>query len=213
MTLDVIIFGAGGHAQVVADILFRMYETDGSVRPIGYLDDDQTLWGRRFLDLPVMGSTLDLKNIPHHAVVIAIGNNRIRKRFAYSLTQMGEQFVTASHPTAIIAPDVTIKPGTMICAGVIINTGSMIGGHVILNTGSAIDHHNFIHSYSHIAPGVHLGGQVIVEDGAFVGLGASVIPRVNIGAWSMVGSGAVVISDIPAGVTAVGVPAKPLRRS
>jgi len=39
-------------------------------------------------------------------------------------------------------------------------------------------------------------------------MGASVIQGRTIGRWSIVGSGAVAISDIPANVTAVGVPAK-----
>jgi acetyltransferase-like isoleucine patch superfamily enzyme len=52
-----------------------------------------------------------------------------------------------------------------------------------------------------------LSGQVRVALGAHIGTGASVIQGIRIGAWSIVGAGAVVIRDVPAGVTAVGVPA------
>ncbi|HEU67991.1 MAG TPA: sugar acetyltransferase, partial [Candidatus Acetothermia bacterium] len=48
-----------------------------------------------------------------------------------------------------------------------------------------------------------------------VGVGASVIPGVRIGAWSVVGAGAAVIRDVAPGSTVAGVPARSLgeRRS
>jgi len=42
--------------------------------------------------------------------------------------------------------------------------------------------------------------------------GATVINRVSIGDWTIVGAGAVVVDDLPAGVTAVGVPARVIVR-
>jgi acetyltransferase-like isoleucine patch superfamily enzyme len=45
-----------------------------------------------------------------------------------------------------------------------------------------------------------------------VGTGAAVIQGVEIGSWSVIGAGAVVTTDIPANVTAVGVPAAPVRQ-
>ena len=49
-----------------------------------------------------------------------------------------------------------------------------------------------------------------VGDGAMVGLGARVLPGVTIGAGATVGAGAVVIRDVEAGSTVVGVPARPI---
>ena len=37
--MDIIIVGAGGHGQVVADILQRAYENRGVDRPVGFVDD------------------------------------------------------------------------------------------------------------------------------------------------------------------------------
>ena len=86
----------------------------------------------------------------------------------------------------------------MICAGVVVNTGSVIGTHVILNTGCTVDHHNSIGSCAHVAPGTHMGGEVVIEEGALVGIGAIVAPRTTIGAWAIVGAGAVVTKPVPA---------------
>jgi sugar O-acyltransferase (sialic acid O-acetyltransferase NeuD family) len=209
----VLILGAGGHAQVVADILLRARDAGQPVTPIGYLDDNASLHGKVFLDLPVLGHIMALDRVPHDAIIIAVGNNQIRKRLADEFSAAGETFAGAHHPAATIAPDVLIGPGAMICAGVVINTGSAIGAHVILNTGCTVDHHNDIESYAHIAPGVHTGGEVIIAEGALIGIGATIAPRTSVGAWATVGAGAVVTKPVPPGVTVVGVPARPLQRS
>lgn len=206
--MRVLIFGAGGHAQVVADILWRMQEAGIDVSPVGYLDDNPALEGQDFLDLPVLGSVARLPAIPHDAVIVAIGENATRKKLFERLKGQGEQFIIARHPRAVVAPDVPIGPGSMICAGVVVNPGSVIGANVILNTGCTVDHHNRIGDHAHIAPGVHLGGEVAVGEGAFLAIHSSVIPRRSVGAWSMIGAGSVVTKDIPAHVTAVGVPAR-----
>ena len=201
--MRVVIFGAGGHAQVVADILWRMRDAGQDVLPIAYLDDNVALHGQSFLNVPVLGATDKLAEIEHEAVIVAVGGNRIRQRLFLGLQAQGATFAIARHPTAVIAPDVQIGPGTMICANVVINTGSVIGQNVILNTACTIDHHNRIGDHAHIAPGAHLGGDVQVGEGTLVGIGAVVLPQRHLGDWSIVGGGAVVVKDVAAGATAV----------
>lgn len=52
---------------------------------------------------------------------------------------------------------------------------------------------------------------VVVETGADVGMNASILPGVRIGAHAIVGAGAVVTSDVPAYAITAGVPARVLR--
>jgi len=52
---------------------------------------------------------------------------------------------------------------------------------------------------------------VVVETGADIGMNASILPGVRIGAHAIVGAGAVVTSDVPAYAVVAGVPAKMLR--
>jgi sugar O-acyltransferase (sialic acid O-acetyltransferase NeuD family) len=210
--MRVLIFGAGGHGQVVADILLRMQEAGAGIVPIGYLDDNPSLVGQQLLGLPVLGAVADLSAISHDAVVIAIGDNRTRERVFESLRAQGERFAIARHPSAVVAPDVEVGPGTMICAGAVVCPGSTVGANVLLNTSCTVDHHNRIADHVHITPGVHLGGEVTVGEGAFLGIGTSVVPRRTIGPWAVVGAGSVVSKDIPAGATAVGVPARVVRQ-
>ena len=211
--MRVLILGAGGHAQVVADILLRDHEAGSTMMPIGYLDDNPSLWNQVFLGLSVFGPLSHLPAIEHDAVVVAIGDNRIRCQIFRQLRERGEHFATAIHPYAVLASDVQVGPGTMICAGVVVNTGSLIGANVILNTGCTVDHHNRIGDHAHIAPGVNLGGEVTIGEGTLIGIGATVMPRCRIGAWSIAGAGALVHCDLPSHVTVVGVPAQVIRRN
>jgi len=211
--MRVLIIGAGGHAQVVADILLRHQEQDGSVHPIGFLDDNPALDGRSFIGVPVLGNLGRLSEIDHDGVVIALGDNALRKRIYEVMRGRGERLVIARHPAAVVAPDVLIGPGSMICAGVVVNTGTEIGANVILNTSSSADHHNRIGDHVHIAPGAHLGGEVTLGEGVLVGIGATVMPRVRVSDWARIGAGACVHNPVPAGLTVVGVPARPLGRN
>jgi acetyltransferase EpsM len=59
---------------------------------------------------------------------------------------------------------------------------------------------------------VHTGGQVELGEGVHLAIGVSVRTRVKVGAWSQIGVGAAVVSDVPARVVAYGVPARVVRR-
>jgi sugar O-acyltransferase (sialic acid O-acetyltransferase NeuD family) len=212
MSRRVIVLGAGGHGQVVADILWQMRATGQDVMPVGYLDDNPKLIDQRFQDLPVLGIVADLATVPHDAVVVAVGDNATRRRLYDQMATQGKCLQICCHPRAVVATGVTIEPGAMICAGVVINPGSSIGANVILNTGCTVDHHNQIGDHAHIAPGVHLGGDVRIGAGTLIGIGATVIPQRSVGAWSVVGAGSVVTKNIPNGVVAAGMPARVIRK-
>jgi len=210
--MRVLIIGAGGHAQVVADILLCMQKASGDPIPVGYLDDDPALAGRQLLGLPVLGNLSQRGAIPHDKVIVAIGDNETRRQLYERLQAQGEQFMAAQHPRATVAASVQVGPGTMICPGVVINAGSVVGANCILNTGCTVDHHNHIGDHAHIAPGVHLGGDVMVGEGSLVGIGATVMPQRRVGRWCTVSAGALVHRDLEDGVVVAGMPARVIRR-
>jgi sugar O-acyltransferase (sialic acid O-acetyltransferase NeuD family) len=210
---ELLSIGAGGHGQVVADALIAARRAGGNLLvPLVFVDDLPTLWNQQVLRLPVEGGLDRLGALSYDRFVVAIGNNRNRSEISKSLSNVARRLVTVKHPSTTLAPDVQIADGSMICAGVIVNTGSVIGANTILNTGCTVDHHCSIGDYVHIAPGVHLGGTVTIGDGTLVGMGSAILPGVRVGSWTTIGAGAVVIEDLPDGVTAVGNPARIIKR-
>jgi maltose O-acetyltransferase len=54
-------------------------------------------------------------------------------------------------------------------------------------------------------------GEVVIERNVWIGSNATILPGVRIRSGTVVGAGAVVSRDLPAGVLALGVPARPVR--
>lgn len=209
--MRVLIVGAGGHAQVVADIVLAMRAAGEDIDVAGYVDDAPQRHGLQLLSRPVLGAISESDGIDHDGLIIAIGNNRVRRELFLRFQEKGERLVVARHPRATLAPEVAVGPGTMICAGAVVNTGAIIGPNVILNTGCTVDHHNRIGAHTHIAPGAHLGGDVTVGEETLVGIGAVVLPQTTIGDRVIVGAGAVVRRTVNDDITVAGVPARPIR--
>lgn len=194
-----VIVGAGGHAKVVAATFL---EAGRQIEAI--LDKDPSRQGAALLGheiLPQSGYSMDGRT-----AILAIGDNKTRLRLASALRPGA--WTSAVHPRAYVHPDAQLGVGTLVCAGAIVQPGAIIGDHVIINTGSIIEHDCVVGDFVHVAPAACLAGGAILEEGAFVGLKAGLLPAVRAGAWSTIGGGACVIEDVPPGATVVGVPAR-----
>jgi sugar O-acyltransferase (sialic acid O-acetyltransferase NeuD family) len=204
-----VVFGAGGHAKVVIDII----EQQGVYEIAGLLDDDLKHKGGRFFGYPVLGTRADLPALISaglgHAIV-TIGDNASRVAVAAHLDQHGWLFASAIHPRASIGRGANIGPGCVVMAGCVVNADATLGAHVIVNTGATVDHDCRIEDAVHIAPGCHLCGGVRVGQGSLVGAGTTVTPGVNIGSRVTVGAGSTVIRDIADEAKVSGSPARPL---
>jgi sugar O-acyltransferase (sialic acid O-acetyltransferase NeuD family) len=200
----ILIFGAGGHARVIADVLLSAGETVQ-----GFLDNYAPLHGTHILDLPVLGEVDRWREFPDARFIAAVGSNRARRDLVQALEADGlTRWANAIHPSAIIGRGVTLGRGVMIIAGAIINPYTTVGDHTIINTAASVDHDCTIGSFVHIAPGVRLAGTCTVRDGAMIGIGSAAIPKITVGEWAMVGAGATIVRDIPPNVTAKGTPAR-----
>jgi acetyltransferase EpsM len=144
-------------------------------------------------------------------VFVAVGDNATRQRIAEDLVRRGQRLVTIVHPHTAISPRASIGEGTIAVAGNVVNAGARVGRCVILNTLSSVGHDCVVEDFAQIAPGVNLGGGAVIERGAFLGIGAKVVPLARIGAWSVVGAGSVVLGDLPARSFCHGTPARVVR--
>lgn len=200
----VAVIGAGGHAKVVIGTL------QAAGYPVGgVFDDNPAKWGQEILGVPVKGAIQQVSEAGFTEAVIAIGDNTVRQKLARQMDNL--RWLTVVHPHTWVHPSARIGAGSVVFAGAVIQPEAQIGEHVIINTGATVDHECIVSDFSHIAPGAHLAGRVVVEEGAFVGMGCNVIQGCRVGAWTVVGAGAVVVRDLPAHVTAVGVPARVIK--
>lgn len=205
---SLIVVGAGGHGKVVADTAMS-----AGYKVIGFVDDVADKPPLQGLDF--LGKTDDLPSVvprfPGVSLIVAIGGNAVRQSIVSRFRECRIQWGTVLHPSSTISHYARVGVGTVAMPGVVVNAGTCIGDHVILNTACSVDHDCVIEGYAHISPGAHLAGNVIVGIGAHIGAGVSIIPGCSVGSWSVIGAGASVVSDIPSGVVAVGVPARAIR--
>ncbi len=192
------IIGAGGHSKVVAEII------ELNKYAIAYfVDEDVTL--NRVLSYQVIHEF----PVGSEIAVLAIGDNRTRKRIALSKKY---KYPILVHPKTCVSTHTKIGKGTVIVGGATVNIDTKIGKHVIVNTNASIGHDCVIGDYVHIAPNAALAGNVIVDEGTHIGIGVCVIQGVKIGKWCTIGAGTVVIRDIPDNTIVVGNPARLVRR-
>jgi len=204
------IYGASGHAKVIIDAVIK----EGKHRIVGIIDDDPRLWKDEFCGYPVIGGENVLKDEMYRGsrLILAIGDNAARKKLWEAIKELGYELACAVHPSAQIGRNVFIGVGTAIMANTAINSGTKIGENAIVNTGATVDHDCLIGEFTHISPGAHLAGNVEIGGLSHIGIGASIVQGVKIGKGVIIGAGAAVICDISDNVTAVGVPAKVIKK-
>lgn len=195
------LYGASGHGKVVKDVLEK------NNYDITYIVDDN-INVQEFEGLRV--KTSDELN-SNSQVIIAIGNNQIRKRIAKSISNIILKSI--SHPKAVIGNNVRVGDGSVIMANATVNPSVLIGEHCIINTNSVIEHDCSIGDFCHVSPGAIVTGGVRLGEGVHIGARAVILPGVSIGSWAIVGAGAVVTKDIPEKTIYVGNPAKFLRKN
>ena len=133
---------------------------------------------------------------------------QVYHRLAHHLYNNGHFFFARllSHRSRRVT-GIEIHPGAVIGRGLFIDHGMgvVIGQTAIVGNDVTLFH------------GVTLGGvggdqkakrHTTVEDGALIGAGAKILGNVTIGKEAKIGANAVVLKDVPAYSTAVGVPAR-----
>ena len=199
------VFGASGHGKVVADIA----ESCGWDEVVFFDDAWPGITTNGSWVVEGTGQALANKLKTYSGVFVAIGNNRIRAEKISWLLELSAPLVSLVHPSAVVSKYAGLGAGSVVMPGVVVNASARVGIGAILNTGSSIDHDCDIGDCVHISPGARLAGGVIVGNHSWVGISACVNQLIRIGENVTVGAGAAVVSNLPDGVIAVGVPAVP----
>lgn len=212
------IFGASGYGREVMP-LAREYLSKSNIDPkqLYFIDDNavnKSLNGHHVLSFDQFVQLEAEKRF----VCIAIADSHIREKLYQRCIKYGLE------PWSIIANNVCVLDNVDLGDGAILNpfvtltSDIKIGKQFHANIYSYVAHDCEIGDYVTFAPSVKCNGNTIIEDHAYIGTGAILkqgtpeTPLI-IGRGAVIGMGAVVTKSVPAGVTVVGNPAKPLIKS
>ncbi len=154
---------------------------------------------------PAARKKIDLILYPsvHAIIAYRISNKLYKKRWfflARLISQLSRAFTGIEiHPGATIGKGLFIDHGM----GVVIGETAVVGDHVLMYHGATLG-----------ATGKDNSGKrhPTVGNNVIIGSGVKVLGNITIGDNSKIGSNAVVLRDVPANSTAVGIPAKVIRK-
>lgn len=208
---DVVIVGAGGFGREVLGIA---YDLGSDSRILGFADDDSSKEGAVLDGKDVLGpiETLSSRTPGGAHFVVAVGDPMARAGLVKRARRHGLLPAVLVSPTAVVSQFTRIERGCILCAMCIVNSQVKVGAYTIINLASTVGHDATLGAFTTLAPGVHVSGYARIGSLCDLGTGAIVNPGIEVGRRSVVGSGATVVRSIPAGMVAVGTPAKPIRR-
>jgi sugar O-acyltransferase (sialic acid O-acetyltransferase NeuD family) len=199
MHSSITIVGAGGFGREVATLLPGL-----GLHLAGFLDDQKH--GDSILGLVKQAEK-------ESSLLLGLGDSVMRKKL-YEVLGPTFHYPTIVDGSVLFLDPATIHvgEGTILCPGSIFTCNIQLGRFNVVNLKCTIGHDCTLGDFVSLMPAVNLGGGVHLEEGVYIGTNATILPGVKVGAWSVIGAGAVVTRDVPPHETWVGVPAKRIEK-
>ena len=208
----IVLFGGGLNANVCIDIL----EKDANYDIVGIIDSIADIGTVKY-GYPVIGRQEDIVTLIEknkiNAGCLTIGDNYDRKLVRDFIISLAPEFnfINTIHPTVSLGRNVKLGKGIVMMANVVVNPNSQVEDFCMLNTGAQLDHDSFMGEFSQLSVGSVTGGKVSIGKFSAITVGVTIVDRINIGENTVIGSGSLVLQDLPSNVLAYGNPAKVIR--
>lgn len=208
MKTNLIIFGAGGHASKIVDVVEEkdmFIKGFVSTEPKGFMVHGYEV-------LCTLEEYLADTQLHGFSVHIAIGLNYIRRTILESIAPLNPSCPAIYAHSSSVSKKCQIADGTAVLHQAVVHRGSVIGKCCIIDSAAIIEHDCQLGDFINISPGAVLCGKVTIGHQVIVGANAVIREKITIGNYALIGAGAVVVEDIPPFSVAVGNPARVIRQ-
>ena len=206
-----LIVGAKGLAKEVLEIFHQRNELDN----LFFYDDISTdVPDTLYQQFPVIRNMEQVASLfkTDQRFIIAVGTPALRSNLYNQFAAIGGQLVSAISPFAQLGSyGTSIAAGCIVMAGTVITNDVKIGMACLINPNCTISHDTVIGDFTEISPGVQITGHCRIGNSCNIGTNATILPKIIIDDEAIIAAGAVVNRNVEAGVTVVGVPAKPIK--
>ncbi len=193
-----IIYGGGGHAKALIDLI----RAEGCYHIVGLLDDGLSA-GSTVLDVPVLGDGGLLGELRYKGIGLAvnavggIGNITPRLQVYEKLQTAGFRCPNVIHPRAFVETSAKLDEGGQFFYNAYTGSEVKIGYGCIINTSAILSHDCVLGDFVNISPGAILAGGVKVGARSLIGMGVTINLNVSIGSGCRIGNSAVIKADVP----------------
>lgn len=208
--MNVVFIGAANPETIR---MIRAIQACQDLVAVAFLDNDEKKWGKTFHGIPIRGGVEragEFIELGHRFVNLITGDLISRFTISRDIVQKGGILENFIHPTVNLEM-VDVGVGNYIQEGVVLQAGVEIGDNSSIHMGSLIGHETRIGHSTFIAHAVSVSGCCSIGDGCFIGTNATVLPRVSIGNWAIIGAGSVITKDVGARSVVVGNPGRFIR--
>ncbi len=197
MAEDIIIYGSGGMAREVVDVIEDINRIKPSWRILGYLDDIKGNCGETVNGYKIIGTGDMLRGLERPVnVVIAISNPEAKERIFNRIKGCPLWFPVLIHPSARVARSAVIGEGSIIGVDCIVSVNVDIGRHVFLNMRTVVGHDTVIRNYCSCLVNCVIAGDVTVDESSLLGSGCIIMEKCRLGKKVRVGMGSIVTGDV-----------------
>lgn len=210
---DIAIYGAGGFGREIACLIKLINEskTEQEWNLIGFLDDDEKLWGTKNEYGTVLGGADWLNQYTKElACAIAVGNPKAVQKIVGEINHPKVSFPNLFAPsvTFLDKENLHIGQGNIICSNCFISCNVTIGNFNLFNGYIPIGHDAVIGDCNVVMPSCNISGGVVIGNGNFFGVQSVVLQYIKIGNNTRVGANSVIMRKTKDGYLYMGNPAK-----
>lgn len=213
---QVAVFGMGGCGRGIMPLVRAQLRSEAEHYQLVFVDDRPTSSECNGQRVMTYDAWLHEPASSRH-MAIAVSDGHLRKQIAERCESDQVVSFDVRAENVVQLDDVLISEGSVLCPFVTLTSNIRIGRFFHANLYSYVEHDTVIGDFVTFAPGVKCNGNVVIEDGAYIGSGAVIRqgtpgnPLV-IGKGAVVGMGAIVTKSVAAGSTVIGNPARPRPR-